>query len=158
MVGRRDLDKYAPSHLRDWDSDGDDWRMVEGTLCLVDISGFTALSEKLAALGRIGAEELTEVLGWVFGDMLDIASARGGTLLKFGPGLYAFVRVADDGPGIDRDAQERIFEPFVSSKGKHRGIGLSTVLGIARAHHALLQLESAPGRGASFGIYLDLTG
>jgi signal transduction histidine kinase len=74
------------------------------------------------------------------------------------PGLYAFVRVADDGPGIDRDAQERIFEPFVSSKGKHRGIGLSTVLGIARAHHALLQLESAPGRGASFGIYLDLTG
>ena len=74
------------------------------------------------------------------------------------PGLYAFVRVADDGPGIDRDAQERIFEPFVSAKGKHRGIGLSTVLGIARAHHALLQLESAPGRGASFGIYLDLTG
>ena len=69
-------------------------------------------------------------------------------------GLYAFVRVADDGPGIDLDAQERIFEPFVSSKGKHRGIGLSTVFGIARAHHALLQLESAPGRGASFGIYL----
>jgi signal transduction histidine kinase len=69
-------------------------------------------------------------------------------------GLYAFVRVTDDGPGIDLDAQERIFEPFVSSKGKHRGIGLSTVFGIARAHHALLQLESAPGRGASFGIYL----
>jgi len=74
------------------------------------------------------------------------------------PGLYAFVRVADDGPGIDLDAQERIFEPFVSSKGKHRGIGLSTVLGIARAHHGLLQLESTPGRGASFGIYLGVTG
>jgi len=73
-------------------------------------------------------------------------------------GRYAFVRVADDGPGIDLDAQERIFEPFVSSKGKHRGIGLSTVLGIARAHRALLQLESAPGKGASFGIYLDVAG
>lgn len=74
------------------------------------------------------------------------------------PGIYAFVSVADDGPGIDLDAQERIFEPFVSSKGKHRGIGLSTVLGIARAHRALLQLESAPGRGTSFAIYLGVTG
>jgi signal transduction histidine kinase len=73
-------------------------------------------------------------------------------------GRYAFVRVADDGPGIDLEAQERIFEPFVSSKGKHRGIGLSTVLGIARAHRALLRLESAPGRGSSFAIYLDVAG
>ncbi len=73
-------------------------------------------------------------------------------------GRYAFIRVADDGPGIDLEAQERIFEPFVSSKGKHRGIGLSTVLGIARAHRALLQLVSAPGRGATFGIYLDVAG
>ena len=74
------------------------------------------------------------------------------------PGIYAFVSVADDGPGIDLDTQERIFEPFVSSKGKHRGIGLSTVLGIARAHRALLQLESAPGRGTTFAIYLGVTG
>jgi signal transduction histidine kinase len=73
------------------------------------------------------------------------------------PGIFAFIRVADDGPGIDLDAQERIFEPFVSSKGKHRGIGLSTVLGIARAHRALLQLESAPGRGTIFAIYLGVT-
>jgi signal transduction histidine kinase len=73
------------------------------------------------------------------------------------PGLYAFVLVTDDGPGIDPEAQERIFEPFVSSKGKHRGIGLSTVLGIARANRALLQLESTPGRGTTFGIYLRVT-
>jgi class 3 adenylate cyclase/tetratricopeptide (TPR) repeat protein len=58
--------------------------LVDGTLCFVDISGFTALSEKLAARGRVGAEELTEVLSRVFGEMLDLASARGGTLLKFG--------------------------------------------------------------------------
>ena len=90
---------------------------------------------------------------------VDPAACRGLVVGADRPsGRYAFVRVADDGPGIDLEAQERIFEPFVSSKGKHRGIGLSTVLGIARAHQALLQLESAPGRGASFGIYLDLTG
>ena len=72
MVGRRALDRYAPSHLRGWDPNDGSWQMVHGTLCLVDISGFTALSEKLAERGRIGAEELTEVLGRVFGDMLDI--------------------------------------------------------------------------------------
>jgi signal transduction histidine kinase len=72
------------------------------------------------------------------------------------PGVYGFVLVTDDGPGIDRETQERIFEPFVSTKGKHHGIGLSTVLGIARAHHALLQLESIPGRGTTFGIYLGV--
>jgi len=83
MAVARDLARYAPSHLRDWATD-EDWQMVDGSLCLVDISGFTALSEKLAALGRIGAEELTEVLGRVFGEMLEIAGGRGGTLLKFG--------------------------------------------------------------------------
>ena len=88
---------------------------------------------------------------------VDPATCRGLVLgSERPPGLYGFVLVTDDGPGIDREAQERIFEPFVSSKGKHRGIGLSTVLGIARAHHALLQLESTPGRGTTFGIYLGV--
>jgi signal transduction histidine kinase len=75
-----------------------------------------------------------------------------------GPGFFAFVRVHDDGPGIDLELQERIFEPFVSSKGKHRGIGLSTVLGIARAHSALLWLETVPGEGTTFALYLDAVG
>ncbi len=60
------------------------FRVVPGTLVFVDISGFTALSERLAKRGRIGAEELTEVLDRVFGDMLRLAYARGGSLLKFG--------------------------------------------------------------------------
>lgn len=50
----------------------------------VDISGFTALSEKLARRGRVGAEELTETLSSVFADLLTSAYAAGGSLLKFG--------------------------------------------------------------------------
>ena len=49
-----------------------------------DISGFTALTEKLSKRGRIGAEEIVETLNRVFGGMLDLAFDRGADLLKFG--------------------------------------------------------------------------
>ncbi len=58
--------------------------MLDGSLVFVDISGFTALSERLARRGRVGAEELTETLSSVFADLLTSAYAAGGSLLKFG--------------------------------------------------------------------------
>ena len=69
---------------------------------------------------------------------------------------YAFLRVADTGVGMDPETQERIFEPYFSTKGKQRGIGLSTVFGIARSHGALIALESQIGRGTVFTIYFPL--
>jgi class 3 adenylate cyclase/tetratricopeptide (TPR) repeat protein len=80
------LERFVPRLAVEWDDDspGPRWRSLPGTLCFVDISGFTSLSEKLARRGRIGAEELTEVLNRVFGSMLELAYARGGSLLKFG--------------------------------------------------------------------------
>lgn len=80
------LERYVPNIAAEWDLDapGRRLRQVDGTLCFVDISGFTNLSEKLARRGRIGAEELTEVLDRVFGSMLRLAYDRGGSLLKFG--------------------------------------------------------------------------
>ncbi len=84
--GTHPLERYVPRILAEWDLDapGQRWRRLDGTLCFVDISGFTNLSEKLARRGRIGAEELTEVLNRVFGTMLRLAYDRGGNLLKFG--------------------------------------------------------------------------
>lgn len=80
------LAPYVPAIAARWDdaSPGRRWNSVEGSLVLVDISGFTTLSERLAERGRIGAEELTSVLNRVFAEMLEVALARGGTLLKFG--------------------------------------------------------------------------
>jgi class 3 adenylate cyclase/tetratricopeptide (TPR) repeat protein len=77
---------YLPRVAAEWDLDTPEalWREVEATLCFVDISGFTALSERLARRGRIGAEELTEVLNHVFSRMLHVAYEKGGSLLKFG--------------------------------------------------------------------------
>lgn len=66
---------------------------------------------------------------------------------------YVSLRVADTGIGMDPETQERIFEPYFSTKGKQRGIGLSTVFGIARSHGALIALESQLGKGTVFTIY-----
>ncbi|HST17592.1 MAG TPA: adenylate/guanylate cyclase domain-containing protein, partial [Gaiellaceae bacterium] len=53
-------------------------------MAFVDISGFTALSEKLASEGKAGAEQVTEVMNATFGALLDVAYSYGGGLLKFG--------------------------------------------------------------------------
>ena len=88
MGGARvsNLDRYLPRAVVEWDltAAGRAWREVEASLCFVDISGFTALSERLARRGRVGAEELTDVLNYVFSRMLAIAYQQGGSLLKFG--------------------------------------------------------------------------
>src|SRR3974390_2866593 len=80
------LGPYVPRAAAEWDLDapGALWREVDATCCIVDISGFTTLSERLARRGRIGAEELTEVINYVFSRMLEIANGKGGALLKFG--------------------------------------------------------------------------
>ena len=59
-------------------------RVVQGTVAFVDISGFTKLSERLATHGKIGAEALTETIDRCFVELLGIASANGGQLIKFG--------------------------------------------------------------------------
>lgn len=59
-------------------------RRLEGTLAFCDLSGFTAMSEKLAALGRLGAEELADILNGIFAALLADAASFGGSLLKYG--------------------------------------------------------------------------
>lgn len=80
------LDRLVPDLALEWylRLPRQRWRQVEGTLCLADVSGFTALAERLAQRGRAGGEELVESLSAVFAEMLDLAALRGGSLLKFG--------------------------------------------------------------------------
>ena len=77
---------YVPRLLVEWlRDDAERTRMtVEGTLAFVDISGFTAMSERLSSRGKAGAEEVTEVMNATFARLLEVAYAAGGTLLKFG--------------------------------------------------------------------------
>src|SRR4051794_30683340 len=94
------LARYVARVASEWELDAADsqYRVVDATLVFVDISGFTKLSERLARKGRIGAEELTEVLSRVFGEMLGLAYARGGALLKFGGDALLILFEGDDHP------------------------------------------------------------
>ncbi len=73
-------------------------------------------------------------------------------------GTYACLSVADNGPGMDDDTQRRVFEPFFTTKapGAGTGLGLAVVHGIVKAHRGAIQLQSRPGEGARFDVYLPL--
>ena len=91
---------YVPRLARDWPA-GTVARELEGSLVSVDLSGFTALSERLAAKGRAGAEELVFLISAVFDGLIGAAAERGGDVLKFrGDALLIFF----DGPGHERRA------------------------------------------------------
>jgi len=77
------IGSYVPDLVRRWPEEVDHMR-IEGSLVSADISGFTALSERLAAYGREGAEELTNLLNQCFGGMIEVIDAHGGDVLKFG--------------------------------------------------------------------------
>ncbi len=68
------------------------------------------------------------------------------------PHPCVFLEVRDDGTGMDEETRTRIFDPFFSTKFTGRGLGLSAVAGIVRAHGGSVRVESAPNRGTSVTV------
>jgi PAS domain S-box-containing protein len=87
----------------------------------------------------------------------------GGTLeIRVEPaeGDLAMVLVRDTGVGMSPDVRDRIFEPFFTTRptGEGTGLGLSVVHGIVRSHHGSIEVESSPGNGSTFRVFLPGTG
>jgi PAS domain S-box-containing protein len=91
---------------------------------------------------------------------LETAMTPGAELTEFFSGAasqnYACVRVRDTGSGMSRQVKSHIFEPFFTTKerGKGTGLGLSVVYGVVNNHRGFVQVESEPGAGTTFVVYL----
>jgi len=72
------------------------------------------------------------------------------------PGSYTVLTVADTGVGIPKEQHSRVFEPFFTTKpqGKGTGMGLAMVYGIVRNHGGWIDIESEPGEGTAFRVFL----
>lgn len=73
-----------------------------------------------------------------------------------GAGNYVKVTVSDTGSGIPPEARERLFEPFYSTKGTGRGMGLAAAAGIVRAHRGWIGVEATSREGTCFGVLLPV--
>jgi class 3 adenylate cyclase/tetratricopeptide (TPR) repeat protein len=117
---------YLPRMVRDWDEDapGQLHQCLEGSMVFVDISGFTAMSERLAKHGKLGAEELTAVIAATFHELLAAAYSFGASLLKFGGDALLLFFTGDEHPlrscAAARAMQQRLDEVgvCVTSAGK----------------------------------------
>jgi signal transduction histidine kinase len=66
-------------------------------------------------------------------------------------GIY--LSVTDSGCGIPKEIMPKIFDPFFTTKIRAKGLGLSVVLGIARAHRAVISVKTTPGKGSTFTVF-----
>jgi signal transduction histidine kinase len=124
--------------------------LKEGRLCRV--------REEYGAPPPVAAEpgEIVSAVLNLLANAVDAMAETGGEITvrtgeRDGGG---WLTVEDDGPGMSAEVQARVFEPFFTTKGEEgTGLGLATVYAAVTRHHGTVQLDSAPGKGATFTLW-----
>jgi signal transduction histidine kinase len=102
---------------------------------------------------------LARALGNLIGNALDALGGAGRLTLRTGAaGGEVRVDVADTGPGLAAEQRTRLFTPYYTTKRGGTGLGLAIVQGIVSDHGGRVEVESAPGAGTTFTIFLPATG
>jgi signal transduction histidine kinase len=93
-------------------------------------------------------------------DFWDLSEEKAARHPEARPGHYVRIRVSDAGTGMPPEVLQRLFEPFFTTKavGKGTGLGLATVYGIAKQHDGWVEVESEPGKGSTFSIFIPSAG
>jgi PAS domain S-box-containing protein len=129
---------------------------------LPDIRGDVGQLEQVVMNLAVNAQDampeggrLTIETGWV---ELDPTAATRFEGVEPGPHLLLSVR--DTGRGLDEAARDHLFEPFFTTKpaGQGTGLGLATVYGIVKQHGGTIRVDSEPGKGTDFRVYLPVSG
>lgn len=116
------------------------------------------------------AEGLYQVMDSLLANALEAAGGRGrlevassnvelrendaAKMAEARPGRYVKLSVADNGPGLAPEAQKRLFEPFYTTKGQGRGLGLAAAYGIVKQFGGWIAYSEKPEGGAVFSVYL----
>ena len=108
------------------------------------------------------AEQLTQVLMALMLNAVDAMDDRGKLTVRTGKSSHrsdeVVLEIEDTGIGIPRADQSKIFEPFYTTKppGRGTGLGLSICYGIVEDHHGRIEVDSTPGRGTTFRVFLPV--
>ncbi len=85
---------------------------------------------------------------------VDITEADTASFPDLPPGPYAQISVRDTGCGMTSEIVNKIFDPYFTTKGRGTGLGLAVVHAIVKSHRGMIRVESAPGKGSAFYVFL----
>jgi len=131
----------------------------EGTLVSADPTSIHQIVVNLCTNGlrAIGTEKgsLQVRLGKVF-----LSSSQVPAEANVGPGPFVELTIKDSGKGMDKKTMARIFEPYFTTReqGEGTGLGLAVTRGIVQKYNGFIRVESVPGEGSVFSIYLPAAG
>jgi len=113
------------------------------------------LDQVLANLAVNGRDAISGVgRMWIHTENVQVAADPAVPFRR--PGAFVVLEVGDTGCGMDAERQKHIFEPFFTTKavGKGTGLGLATVYGIVKQNAGFIEVDSAPGMGTRFRVYM----